>query len=158
MTPAIDLLKKQHMIHLVHEYTHDSNADSYGQEAAEKLGVPSEQVFKTLVVELDTKELAVGVLPVSAQLSMKQIAKALGAKKAKMADKNNVLRSTGYVLGGVSPIGQRKKLSTVIDLSALKFDAMYISAGRRGLEISLHANDLQQITAGKFADICHVSL
>ena len=150
MTPAINLVKKQKLAHVVHEYVHDPASTSYGLEAAEKLGVAPQQVFKTLVISLDAKTLAVAVLPVSDQLSMKQAAKALGAKKAAMASQVDVERSTGYVLGGVSPLGQKKLLATVIDESALQFSTVYISAGRRGLELELAPEDLRSITRGVF--------
>lgn len=153
MTLAIKLLKKHSIAHSVHEYTHDPDAESYGLEAAEKMGVPAEQVFKTLVVSLDKATLAVAVLPVSEKLSMKRIAKAYGAKKATMADKDAVMRSTGYVLGGVSPLGQKKRLNTVIHKSAKQLTTLYISAGRRGLEVALAPTDLQQILHAHFADI-----
>lgn len=153
MTPAINLAKKAKISHTIHEYQHDSSSESYGLEAAEKLGIDAAQVFKTLVVCLDNKQLAVGVVPVSAMLSMKQIAQAAGAKKAVMADKNDVARSTGFVLGGVSPLGQKKRLTTIIDASAQNYTSIFVSAGRRGLEIELAATDLQKLTNGKFAEI-----
>ncbi|HZJ93700.1 MAG TPA: Cys-tRNA(Pro) deacylase [Thiopseudomonas sp.] len=154
MTPAINAAKKNKVSHKIHEYTHDEAAESYGLEAADKLGVTEDRVFKTLVVMLDSKELAVGVLPVSSMLSMKLIAKALGAKKACMAEKSDVVRSTGYVLGGVSPLGQKKLLKTVVDISARNHPTIYVSAGRRGLEIELSPDDLTQLTRGAFAEIC----
>ena len=126
MTPGINLAKKQKIAHTVHEYTHDPDSESYGQEAADKLGVPASRVFKTLVVSLDNKTLAVAVLPVSGMLSMKQIARAAGAKKATMAAPADVERATGYVLGGVSPLGQKKRLKTIIDVSAADYDTVYI--------------------------------
>jgi Cys-tRNA(Pro)/Cys-tRNA(Cys) deacylase len=148
MTPAINLAKKAKIAFKIHEYAHDPANEAYGLEAAEKLGLPPTQVFKTLVVSLDGKELAVGILPVAAMLSMKAIAKAAHAKKADMADKALVARTTGYVLGGVSPLGQKKLLKTFIDTSAAQFPTIYVSAGRRGLEIELAAQDLQQLTRG----------
>ena len=126
MTPGINLARKQKIAHTVHEYTHDPDSESYGQEAADKLGVPASRVFKTLVVSLDNKTLAVAVLPVSGMLSMKQIARAAGAKKATMAAPADVERATGYVLGGVSPLGQKKRLKTIIDVSAADYDTVYI--------------------------------
>jgi len=153
MTPAINLLKKAKISHQVHEYSHDVQHESYGLEAAEKLNVDPEQVFKTLVVKLDNGQLAVGVLPVNNMLSMKAMAKALSAKKAEMADKIEVQRSTGYVLGGVSPLAQKKRLKTVIDLSAQQFPSVFVSGGRRGLEIELAASDLAKVTLGQFFDI-----
>lgn len=110
MTPAINLLRQQKITHQVHEYSHDPGAASYGLEAAEKLGLDPQQVFKTLVVQIDGKSLAVAIIPVAAKLGMKQIAKATGGKKAEMADPAAVERSTGYVLGGVSPLGQKRRL------------------------------------------------
>src|SRR5690554_223755 len=153
MTPAINITKKSKVSHKIHEYTHDDSSESYGLEAAEKMGVPEERVFKTLVVTLDNKELAVGVIPVSFKLSMKLIAKAAGAKKATMADKSDVERSTGYVLGGVSPLGQKKRLKTIIHSSAKNYSTIYVSAGRRGLEIELNPDDLAQLTNAKLAEI-----
>ena len=154
MTPAINLLKQTKTPHKIHEYLHDQNAESYGLEAANKLGVPEARVFKTLVVNLDNKELVVGIIPVSAMLSMKSIAKAAGGKKAEMAAPKDVERTTGYVLGGVSPLGQKKRLKTVIDVSAQQFPTIYISAGRRGLEIELSPVDLAQLVNAVFAEIC----
>ena len=154
MTPGINIARQHKIVHRVHEYAHDASSESYGLEAAEKLGVPGEQVFKTLVVVLDSKELAVGVVPVTSMLSMKLIAKAAGAKKAAMADPADVERTTGYVLGGVSPLGQKKRLKTIIDSSAEKFATIYVSAGRRGLEIELSPVDLKKLTNGLFAEIC----
>jgi Cys-tRNA(Pro)/Cys-tRNA(Cys) deacylase len=154
MTPAIELVKQRGIAHQVHQYQHDPAAASYGLEAAEKLGLLPQQVFKTLVLSLDTKQLAVAILPVDQQLSMKQLAKALGAKKADMANAADVMRSTGYVLGGVSPLGQKKLLPSVIDSSAQQFATIYVSAGRRGLEIELSAADLRQLLNAQFAPLC----
>ena len=153
MTPGISVARKNKITHKVHEYDHDSSSESYGLEAAEKLGVPVARVFKTLVVSLDNKELAVGVIPVSSMLSMKLMAKATGAKKATMASQSEVERSTGYVLGGVSPLGQKKRLKTVIDSSAENQHTVYVSAGRRGLEIELNPGDLEKLVHGVFAKI-----
>lgn len=154
MTPAVNLARKLGMEHVVHEYDHDPGTDSYGLEAAEKLKVMPGRVFKTLVVSLDRGELAVGVLPVCAMLSMKRIAKAAGARKAKMAERADVERSTGYVLGGVSPLGQRRRLRTFIHTSAREHPTVYVSAGRRGLEIELAPEALRQCTEGSYAEIC----
>lgn len=151
MTPGINSAKKAKVAHTLHEYHHDPAAASYGLEAAEKLGLDPARVFKTLVVTVDGKEPVVAVLPVSATLSMKLIAKAAGGKKAAMADKGDVQRATGYVPGGVSPLGQKKRLKTVIDESARQFDSIYVSAGRRGLEIELAPTDLARLTGAMFA-------
>nr|WP_321468566.1 Cys-tRNA(Pro) deacylase [uncultured Desulfobulbus sp.] len=153
MTPGINVAKKNKINHIIHEYEHDPASETYGGEAAQKLGVAEERVFKTLVVSLDDRSLAVGVVPVSSMLNMKLMAKALGGKKAAMADKSAVERTTGYVLGGVSPLGQKKRLPTVIDASAEGFPTIYVSAGRRGLEIELAPEDLRRIVNGSFAPI-----
>ncbi|PKI16082.1 Cys-tRNA(Pro) deacylase [Colwellia sp. 12G3] len=154
MTPAINAAKQNKIIYRVHEYIHDAASESYGDEAALKLGISTDRVFKTLVVSIDNKALAVAIIPVSAMLSMKLIAKAYGGKKAIMALKTDVERSTGYVLGGVSPLGQKKRLSTFIDSSAKQWTTLFVSAGKRGLEIELNLKDLQQITQAELADIC----
>ncbi len=153
MTPAIDLAKKLKLDYRVYEYEHNPNAESYGLEAAEKLGVCCEQVFKTLVVSSDTDSLAVAILPVNAMLNFKKVAKALGFKKVKMADAKVVERSTGYVLGGVSPLGQKKRLPTVIHQSAEKLPSIYVSGGKRGLEIELPAQQLASTLSAMFADV-----
>ena len=153
MTPAINLAKKSKIKFQVHEYSHDASASSYGLEAAEKLGIDQARVFKTLVVSTESNQLVVGIIPVSSKLSMKNIAKAVGAKKAQMADKTVVERATGYVLGGVSPLGQKKRLKTVIDSSAQKHSTIYVSAGRRGLEIELAPSDLKNLVNGLFYDL-----
>ena len=154
MTPGINVAKKNKVSHKIHEYSHDETTESYGLEAAEKLGVIEQRIFKTLVVMLDDKSLVVGIIPVSAMLSMKLIAKAVGAKKANMADKSDVERSTGYVLGGVSPLGQKKALRTIVDASANHYASIYVSAGRRGLEIELSPADLIKLTNGMLTKIC----
>ena len=154
MTPGINIAKKAKIPYKVHEYAHDPSIESYGSEAAKKMGVPEERVFKTLVVRLGTNDLAVGVVPVSSLLNMKLMAKAIGAKKASMAETSDVERSTGYVLGGVSPLGQKKRLKTIIDSSAKKYPTIFVSAGRRGLEIELKPKDLEKLTNGMFAEIC----
>ena len=153
MTPAIKLLKKQKIAHKVHTYQHDKNAEAYGLEAAEKLNLPAEQVFKTLVVELETGQLVVAIIPVAERLNMKQIARAVSAKKAVMAAPDKVMRSTGYVLGGVSPLGQKKRLQTVIDSSAQTHAAIYISGGRRGLDIELAPGQLAQLLNASFSSL-----
>ncbi len=153
MTPAITFLEKAKARFNIHEYSHDPAAESYSLEAAEKLGIDANRVFKTLVVLLDGKEFAVGVIPVSALLSMKQIAKAAGAKKAGMADKQDVERITGYVLGGVSPFGQKKSLRTFLDASALSHPGIFVSAGRRGLEVEVAPDVFKQLLRATTADL-----
>jgi Cys-tRNA(Pro)/Cys-tRNA(Cys) deacylase len=153
MTPAITCLKKAKINHKIHGYDHDPDSKAYGEEAAEKLNVSFDQLFKTLVVSTDNKDLSVAVVPVSRKLDLKSFAKAVKAKKVKMADKKDVERTTGYVIGGVSPIGQKKKLKTIIDSSALKFDTVYVSAGRRGLQIELSPTDLAHQTGAIYYEI-----
>lgn len=153
MTPAVDQARKAGIAHRIHEYSHDPVNESYGLEAAGKLGLDPAQVFKTLVVSLDGKALAVGIVPVVGKLNLKQIAKAAGAKKAAMADPVEVERVTGYVLGGVSPLGQKKRLKTFIDDSATALSTIHVSAGRRGLEIELSPQDLARLTSGTFVPI-----
>ncbi len=154
MTPAIQLARKQRIEHRIHQYEHDANHASYGLEAAEKLNIDPARVFKTLVVRLDSGKLAVAVLPVSHQLNMKLVAQASGAKRAEMAPAADVQRATGYVLGGVSPLGQKKNLPTTIDASAQDLATLFVSAGRRGVEIELKPTDLQQLTRASFAELC----
>jgi Cys-tRNA(Pro)/Cys-tRNA(Cys) deacylase len=154
MTPAINTARKNKIPHTVHEYVHNPQCNSYGEEAAEKIGVAAGRVFKTLVVSLDGGNLAVAVIPVSSMLSMKLMAKAAGAKKASMADPSDVTRATGYVLGGVSPLGQKNRLKTIIDSSAMSHATVFVSAGRRGLEIELGPDQLKQATSALLADIC----
>lgn len=151
MTPGIDMVKGAGIEYVIHEYVHDPATTSYGLEAAEKLGVPSDRVFKTLVVSLDGKKLAVAVVPVEAQLNLKKLARAAGAKKAAMADRAEVERATGYVLGGVSPLGQKKRLPTYVDSSATEFATIFVSAGRRGLEIELAPEALAQLVGAQFS-------
>ncbi|MBO1926567.1 Cys-tRNA(Pro) deacylase [Thiomicrorhabdus sp. 6S2-11] len=152
MTPAINQAKQAKIQFQVHEYQHDPKAASYGEEAADKLGLATKQVFKTLVLSDEHKQMYVAVVPVAYQLNLKSFAKALGIKKVNMADKAQVSK-TGYVLGGVSPIGQKRLLPTIIDSSALNFNTIFVSAGRRGLEIELAAADLQQLTRAQFSVI-----
>ncbi len=153
MTPGINIAKKAGVPHTLHEYHHDPDSASYGTEAAEKLGVDPRRVFKTLVTSVDGCGLCVGLVPVDSKLSLKQMARAAGGKKAAMAEPGEVQRSTGYVLGGVSPLGQKKRLKTFIDSSAETFDTIYVSAGRRGLEIELAPADLARLTGARFADL-----
>ncbi len=155
MTPAVKLAKKAGISYNLHSYNHDASCASYGLEAAEKLALDPQRVFKTLVVLLDAKTYVVAVLPVSKQLSLKQIAGAAGAKKAKMAEGADVERITGYLLGGVSPLGQKKRLKTFVDLSAQSYETIFVSAGRRGLEIELRADDLCKLTNAVFAKLVY---
>lgn len=155
MTPAINLAKKSNIQYQVLEYEHDPSCQSYGEEAAQALGMDPSQVFKTLLVGLTghKSNLAVAVLPVSHQLNLKSIAKALGAKKAEMADPKLAEKTTGYVVGGISPLGQKKRLPTIIDSSAEHCRQIAVSAGKRGLDIQLSPQDLAQLTQANFAHI-----
>ena len=131
----------------MHEYEHDPRAESYGLEAAEKLGLEASRVFKTLVVSVDGS-LTVAVVPASAQLDLR----ALG-KRAALADARDAERATGYVAGGISPLGQRKKLPTIVDDSASSFETVFVSAGRRGLQLELAPADLVRLTGARTARI-----
>ena len=153
MTPAINTLKKAKISFKVHQYQHQTSVASYGEEAAIKLGLETKQVFKTLVVTSGNNQLAVAIVPVAGTLDLKKAAVSLGVKKVSMADAAVVERSTGYVLGGVSPVGQKKALPTIIDNSAQNFDCVFVSAGRRGLEIELSPSDLRLVTGASFGDI-----
>ncbi|MFP8966966.1 Cys-tRNA(Pro) deacylase [Pokkaliibacter sp. CJK22405] len=153
MTPAIKQAEKAGIAFSTHSYTHDPKAESYGEEAAEKLGLPMERVFKTLMVKLDGKQLAVAVVPVNCKLDLKAIASALKGKKAEMATPAEAERATGYVVGGISPLGQKKRLPLVLDDSAQTQETIYVSAGRRGLEIELSGADLVRLGAGQWGAI-----
>ncbi|MEW1782695.1 Cys-tRNA(Pro) deacylase, partial [Arthrobacter sp. NPDC080086] len=135
-----------------HPYTHDPAAASYGMEAAEVLGIDPARVFKTLMVDVDGR-LAVGVVPVSGNLDLKALAAALGGKKAAMADPATAERRTGYVLGGISPLGQRQASPTVLDESALALETILVSGGRRGLDLELSPQDLIRLTGARTARI-----
>ena len=144
-TPATVALETAGISFTVHAYEHDPTAASYGLEAAEALGLSPELVLKTLLADADG-ELVVGIVPVARQLDLKALAAAVGAKKAAMADPAVAGRVTGYVVGGISPIGQKKRLRTVLDSSALAHDRVYVSGGRRGLDVGLNPGDLVAVT------------
>ena len=155
-TPAIAALVAAGVPHEVLRYRHDPRAESFGDEAAGELavtaGVVAEQVFKTLVIAVPNG-LAVAVLPVPSMLSLKAAAAALAVPKAAMADPAAAQRSTGYVVGGISPLGQRKALPTVVDVSAMEWDRVLCSAGKRGWDVALAPTDLVRLTAAVTADI-----
>lgn len=153
MTPACKLLKAKRISYTIHEYIHDANAtNSYGLEAVEKLSLQPEEVFKTLLIT-DGKQFYVSVLPVSHQLNLKKVAQALGCKKVVMADLHDAERITGYLVGGISPIGQKKRLKTLLAMQATSLEKIYISGGRRGLDIGIKPDDLVSILNASFADI-----
>lgn len=144
-TPATVALDRAGLAYVRHAYDHDPAAHSYGLEAAAALGVPPDRVFKTLLVDLGAR-LAVGIVPVAGSLDLKSIAAALGAKSASMAPPQAAERSTGYVVGGISPIGQKRALATVLDSSALAHSTIFVSGGRRGFDIELSPTDLLALT------------
>ena len=153
MTPAVNAARKAGIPFTLHEYRHDPRAGSYGLEAAEALGLDVARVFKTLVAAAEGKGLWVAVVPVAGLLDLKALAEAAGAKRATMADPKAAERATGYVVGGISPLGQRQRLSTAVDASALQFDTIFVSAGRRGLEIELAPVDLVRLCGATIAAI-----
>lgn len=151
-TPATVALSAAGVSFTAHPYTHDPRSPAYGLEAAEKLGVEPDRVFKTLLVLADG-ELAVGVVPVALQLDLKAFAAALGRKRAEMAPPALAERKTGYVVGGISPIGQKTPSPTVIDETAILCETMFVSGGRRGFDVELAPDDLAAVTNGTFASI-----
>ncbi|MDW6001546.1 Cys-tRNA(Pro) deacylase [Vibrio mangrovi] len=156
MTPAIRLAKKKKVAHTIHQYEHDPNHTSFGLEAAEVLGQDPKKVFKTLLFSLngEPKALAVAIIPVDQKLNLKLAAKAAGVKKAEMANPEIAQKTTGYVVGGISPLGQKKALPTFIHTSAQSQEMICVSAGKRGLEIELAPQDLANLTRAKFLPLC----
>jgi Cys-tRNA(Pro)/Cys-tRNA(Cys) deacylase len=151
-TPATAVLARLRVPFSLHPYEHDPRASSYGSEAAAALGVAPGRLFKTLVVTVDGR-LAVGVVPVAGSLDLKAIAAALGGKRAAMAEPAAAERATGYVTGGISPLGHRSRLPVVVDASAQDWDTVYVSAGRRGLQVSLAPADLVRAANATVAPI-----
>ena len=151
-TTATIALERAKIPFTLHEYAHDPRHDSYGLEASEALGVPPERVFKTLVAAVDGA-LAVGVVPVHRQLDLKALAAAVGGRKASMAEVAAAERATGYVAGGISPVGQKRRLPVVVDSAALELATMFCSAGRRGLEIEIVPADLVRAAGATVAPI-----
>ncbi|MBV9313590.1 MAG: Cys-tRNA(Pro) deacylase [Pseudonocardia sp.] len=150
-TPATALLDARHIRYRVHSYQHQAGA-AYGLEAARELGLDPARVFKTLITEVDTR-LTVGVLPVGATLDLKALAAAVGGKRAKMAEVSAAERATGYVAGGISPLGQKRQLPVVLDASAEVFETIFCSGGQRGLEVELAPSDLAELTNATVAPI-----
>jgi Cys-tRNA(Pro)/Cys-tRNA(Cys) deacylase len=153
MTPAVQAAQRAKIAFTLHEYAHDDAAESFGLEAAAALHVDPLQIFKTLIAQTEDAGLAIGIVPVAARLNLKALATAVGAKKADLADPAIAQRATGYVVGGISPLGTRKRLPTVLDPSALNFPTIYVSAGRRGLQIQLSPQDLIRLTRATTAPI-----
>ena len=154
-TPALDILTAAGVAFTVHEYDHTAS-DHFGDETVAALGVPAERVFKTLVASVTTSgkpELVVGIVPVSGQMDLKALAAAVGAKRADMADPAAAQRSSGYVVGGISPLGQRRRLRTVVDASAVTYETVLVSGGRRGLQVELAPADLVRLTDAIVAEI-----
>ncbi|RKR90161.1 Cys-tRNA(Pro)/Cys-tRNA(Cys) deacylase [Micromonospora pisi] len=151
-TPATALLVKQKVVHSTHPYDVPVDSPRYGAEVAAALGVEPGRVFKSLITEVDGA-LTVAVVPVTGELDLKALAAAVGGKRAAMADRTLAERTTGYVRGGISPLGQRKRLPTVIDSSAESHSTVYVSAGRRGLQLQLAPADLIRLTAATTAPI-----
>lgn len=153
MTPALAIVEREGVAHELREYEHHDDAESFGREAASALGLDPSVVFKTLVVQLDGGRLAAALVPVTGSLDLKAAATALGARRAAMAEVKAAERSTGYVAGGISPLGQRRPLPTVIDASAMALDRIWVSAGRRGLQLGIAPADLVRLTRALVAAI-----
>lgn len=151
-TPAMTALRDAEVAFAVHEYNHDPDVTAFGTEAARKLHLDPDRVFKTLVAEVDGA-LVVGVVPVSGQLNLKALAAAMGGKRASMADPKAAEKATGYVLGGISPLGQRKQLPTVVDDTAVEHSTIFVSGGRRGLDLELSPQELIRLTKARTAPL-----
>ena len=153
MTPAIRALKEAGVPHEVHAYDHDPAAACFGDEVVEALGVDAAEVFKTLVVRLGQSTFAMAIVPVSSRLDLKALARVAGSRRAVLADAADAERATGYVVGGISPLGQRKQIQAWIDESALDLDRIYVSAGQRGLQVSLAPDDLVSLLSARTSAI-----
>lgn len=156
-TPATDLLSRLGIVRTLHPYEHDPRSPAFGEEAAAALGVEQARIFKTLVVSLDGT-LACGVVPVSARLDLKAFAAELGGKRAELAEPAAAARATGYVVGGISPIGQKSRLRVLVDASAEAHETVYVSAGKRGLQVQLRPADLLQAAGARYAKIATASV
>lgn len=153
MTPAIKLLIKHKIFYEIYKYNHDPKNKDFGAEAVEKLGLHVKEVFKTLLVDIGEKDLVVCVLSVEKKLCLKKVAQAFGVKKAKMAEKEKAQKQTGYLLGGISPLGQKKRVATFIDNDAKNLPYIYVSGGKKGLDIKLKTDDLAILLNARFYEI-----
>lgn len=153
MTLAITAAKKAKISFTLHEYTHDPENKNFGAEAVQKLGLPANEVFKTLLAKLDGAQLVVAIVPVSATLDLKALASCFGAKRAELADVKEAEKATGYVAGGISPLGQRKRLPALLDSSAQALPKIYVSGGKHGLDIGLSPQDLARLIDAEFVSI-----
>lgn len=153
MTPAVKALEKAAIPFSLATYDHDPRTPAFGEEAARLLGLPLDEVFKTLVARLDDGRLVIAIIPVSGQLDLKALARAAGTRKAEMAEPSEAERATGYVLGGISPLGQKKRLASFLDASAEALAAIHVSGGRRGLEIRLAPRDLMRLTGAHLTEL-----
>jgi Cys-tRNA(Pro)/Cys-tRNA(Cys) deacylase len=153
MTPAVRLLQASAVAFTLHEYEHSPDADSFGLEAAEKLGVPPERLFKTLVAKIDGKQLVLALVPAAARLDLKKLAAAASGKKADLADPQEAQRATGYVIGGISPLAGKRRLPAYADASIEGPASVFVSAGQRGLQLELTPADLLRLTAATIAAI-----
>jgi Cys-tRNA(Pro)/Cys-tRNA(Cys) deacylase len=151
-TPATALLAREKVSYTLHPYRHNPRADGFGEEAAAALGVAPERIFKTLIGLVDGR-LACAVVPVAGRLDLNAFAAALGGKRAELAEPAAAARATGYVVGGISPLGQRSRLPVVVDESAAAFESVYVSAGKRGLQVELAPSDLLRLTGATAASI-----
>lgn len=151
MTPAVRLLEAQKIPFTLHQYQHDASAESFGEEAAAKLGVDAARVFKTLVAMLDETKMVAAIVPVAGRLDLKKLAAAAGAKRANLADPKLAEKATGFVVGGISPIGGRKVLPTFLDETAPSFETILVSAGLRGWQIEIKPSDLQLVSGARLA-------
>lgn len=153
MTPAINELKKNKCGFTILKYEHDTSIVNYGLEAAHKLNLDENKVFKTLIVELNSKELIVAIIPVNKSLCLKKIASFFKVKSARMANKDEAQKSSGYILGGISAFGQKKKLRTILDCSSKSYENIYVSGGKRGLDLELRVNIFTKLLRASFEDI-----
>ncbi len=151
-TPATALLAREKVTHTLHPYPHDPRSDAFGEEAATALGVAPERLFKTLIASVDGR-LVCAVVPVAGRLDLKALAAAVGAKRAAMAEPAAAARATGYVVGGISPLAQKTRLRVVIDESASRYPTVFVSAGKRGLQVELAPSDLARLTSAVLAPI-----